>query len=82
MGEYCDLAGRAEPLYALLEQRLGPYGPAWLASGPVRWEIATCLNMCGGGPNLIVYPEETVHNRLDAETLARILSTLLATDEA
>jgi NADH:ubiquinone oxidoreductase subunit E len=82
MGEYCNLAGRAEPLYALLERQLGPRGPAWLAGGPVRWEIVTCLSMCGGGPNLIIYPEEAVHNYLDAATLARILSALPTVDEA
>lgn len=80
MGQYCNRSGQAEPLYARLEALLGERGPAWLAKGPVRWEIATCLSMCGGGPNLIVYPGETVYNHLDLDTLDRVVRALL--DEA
>ncbi len=81
MGAYCNLGGKAEPFYERLRQVLGEIAPAWASQKPVRWEIANCLSMCGAGPNLIVYPEETVYNHLDAETLERILRELLEEGE-
>lgn len=77
MGQYCNRGGQAEPFYSLLERLLGERGPAWMAKGPVRWEIAACLSMCGGGPNLIVYPDETVYNHLDLATLEQVIRALL-----
>src|SRR5260370_26312131 len=78
MGQYCNLRGQAEPLYDKMTELLGERGPAWAAKGPVRWEIATCLDMCGAGPNLVVYPENAAHNHLDAPTLEAIVRQCLA----
>jgi (2Fe-2S) ferredoxin len=77
MGPYCNANGAAEALCDTLTDLLGERGPAWVARGPVRWEIATCLSMCGAGPNLIVYPQGTVYHELDAKMLDQIVRQCL-----
>ena len=78
MGVYCNRGGDAEDLHALLEDALGPARPAFMARGaPVHWERASCLSMCGAGPNLIVYEggeEVEVVNSLTEEKLADLLA--------
>lgn len=76
MGAYCNLGGRAEPLHAQLCAAFGEPGPAFMARGPVSWEVASCLDMCGAGPNLILYPEDEAHHALDAERLQQIIGRL------
>ena len=73
MGADCNVSGQAEALCDKLTTLLGERGPAWAAKGPVRWEIANCLDMCGAGPNLIVYPERIPYHHLDPATLERII---------
>lgn len=77
MGRYCNQGGQAEPLEAILTYRLGERGPAYRMKGPVIWEIANCLSMCGGGPNVVVYPEDRSHNLVDEDTLETIIDDLL-----
>ena len=77
MGPFCNQSGRAEPLYEYLTQVLGERGPAWAMKGRIRWEIANCLDMCGAGPNLIIYPGEETHHHLDRATLEVIVQELL-----
>ena len=77
MGAFCNQGNRAEPLYDCLTRILGERGPAWATKGPIRWEIANCLDMCGAGPNLIIYPGEDCHNHLDKATLEAIVEALL-----
>jgi (2Fe-2S) ferredoxin len=81
MGQYCNRGGQAVPLYQRLQEELGDPVPAFLATGPVTWEVAACLDMCGGGPNLIVYPEGTIYNQLDLPALEQILDEHLAGSE-
>lgn len=73
MGPYCNQNGAAEPLYARLREALGDPMPPFMSGAPVTWQTANCLSMCGGGPNLVVYPDEEVTNQLDIETLERII---------
>ena len=80
MGQYCNRSGQAEPLYERLRDLLGDIGPAWAATGPIRWEIANCLSMCGAGPNLIVYPDGADYHRVDTAALNRIIDEYLQTD--
>lgn len=79
MGVYCNRSGRAEPFHERLCQAFGDPGPAWATRRPqpVKWEIATCLSMCGAGPNLVIYPDDTIYNRLDTVTLERIIEESL-----
>ncbi len=84
MGQYCNHAGQAEPLYERLRDELGDPCPAFMARGPVSWETASCLDMCGGGPNMVIYPGEIWYNQLDLETLERAIREHIrdAEDEA
>lgn len=76
MGVNCNRADQAQPLYDRLQQAFGDPMPGFMAKGPVRWEFATCLDHCGTGPNLIVYPDQTVYHALNLETLEELLETL------
>jgi (2Fe-2S) ferredoxin len=51
-----------------------------MARGPMTWEIANCLSLCGGGPNLVIYPDEEWHHQLDADTLERVIAALRSPD--
>src|SRR5260221_9206875 len=77
MGTDCNSRGQAESLHNKLVALLGERGPAWVSRGPVRWEIAACLNICGLGPNLVVYPEGTPYHNLDQEILDAIVRKVL-----
>lgn len=75
-GQYCNLDRRADKLYNQLQTLLteingDSYPPR------VKIEIANCLSMCGAGPNLIIYPDKTVCNRVDDQELARIVEEYL-----
>lgn len=52
-GPYCCFDGDTEGLLKRLKQRVAEAGLA----GQVRINRAGCLNQCGHGPNLVVYPE-------------------------
>jgi len=80
MGPHCNVGGRAEPLYERLRAEWGDPRPAFMARGPVTWEIANCLSLCGGGPNLVIYPDEEWHHQLDADTLERVIAALRSPD--
>jgi (2Fe-2S) ferredoxin len=82
MGAHCNAGGRAIPLYERLRAELGDPLPGFMARGPVHWEIANCLSMCGAGPNLIVYPDETEYHTLDRESLEQVIADYLTPDDA
>ncbi|MBN1680712.1 MAG: (2Fe-2S) ferredoxin domain-containing protein [Anaerolineae bacterium] len=73
-GEFCNQDGRAEPLVEMLRNALGDPVPAFMSRGPVTWESTNCLSLCGGGPNLVIYPDELWFHAVDADTLARIIT--------
>lgn len=71
-GQFCNESRRADKLYALLQPLLddingGDYPPR------VRLETATCLSMCGAGPNLIIYPDKIECHWVDEAALRRIV---------
>ncbi len=66
MGEYCNLGRRADKLYKQLQ-------PALIGQPCYKLETARCLSMCGSGPNLVIYPEDLVFNRLDEGKLADLM---------
>ena len=78
MGPYCNQGGQAEPLYNALAAVLGEPCPAFMARDPLHWETANCLSMCGAGPNLIIYPDETVLHHLDPGMLRAVIERLQA----
>ncbi len=74
MGEFCNMSRRADKLYRQLEPLVAEAN----ASGAnLKLETARCLNMCGAGPNLIVYPDNLVFNQLDQAKLDALVEEYL-----
>ncbi len=48
---------------------------------PIKLEIANCLDMCGAGPNLIIYPEHIVCNGVQESMLDQIIDQHVRDDE-
>jgi (2Fe-2S) ferredoxin len=73
MGEYCNLNRRASKLLRILEPAIaqlnGDTEPPCF-----KLERANCLSMCAIGPNLVIYPEDQVFNRVDESGLQRIIA--------
>ena len=46
-----------------------------------KLETARCLDMCGAGPNLVIYPACKVFNQLDEATLAEVIRDEIAPEE-
>lgn len=53
-GPYCGFDGDAEGLLKRLKQRVAEAG----LRDEVRINRSGCLNQCGHGPNVVVYPED------------------------
>lgn len=76
MGEYCNLSRRADKLLRILEPAIADLnGDAWPPC--IKLERASCLSMCAIGPNLVIYPEDLVFNKLDEARLREIIDTEL-----
>jgi len=72
-GIYCNEGRRADKNFRTLQPYLDEintdeYPP------PIRVEIASCLSMCGAGPNLIIYPEKVICNQVDEADIEGIVS--------
>lgn len=71
-GQYCNMDGRADRLYkrlsALVDEINGDVYPR-----PIKLEIASCLSLCGAGPNLIIYPGALTYNGVTAAMLDQIV---------
>ncbi len=78
MGATCNMSGRAEPFYECLHAAFGDPGPAFMARGPVSWEVASCLDMCDEGPNLMLYPGGDAVHALDVDRLQQIVEQIKA----
>jgi len=78
-GQFCNADRRADKLYKRLEALLVDInGDAY--PPPVKIEIATCLDMCGAGPNMILYPDGLAFHHLDIPTLEAIVAEHLKND--
>jgi NADH:ubiquinone oxidoreductase subunit E len=78
MGATCNMSDRAEPFYDCLHAAFGDPGPAFMAHGPVSWEVANCLDMCDDGPNLTLYPGGHDVHGLTVERLQEIIEQIKA----
>ncbi len=67
MGEFCNMGRRADKLYKQIQ-------PAVSGKPCYKLETARCLNMCGAGPNLVIYPDDLVYNKLDAAKMADVIA--------
>lgn len=73
MGQYCNMDRRAARLLKELETLV-----AQAANQPqqpiIRIETASCLSMCGAGPNCMIYPGRITLNGVTVETLRQLAS--------
>lgn len=80
-GQFCNMGRRADKLLKRLEvvvdELNGDHYPK-----PVKLEIATCLSMCGAGPNMVIYPAGVVFNGVDETALEAIIREHLKTDDS
>src|SRR5215813_13258006 len=61
MGEFCNLGRRSDKLYKQLEPLIAEAN----ANGAnLKLEWARCLNMCGAGPNICIYPDGLIFNQM------------------
>jgi NADP-reducing hydrogenase subunit HndC len=69
MGEFCNMSRRSDKLYKQLQPLIAEAN----ANGAnLKLETARCLTMCGAGPNLVIYPDDLVFNKLDEAKLAAL----------
>jgi (2Fe-2S) ferredoxin len=75
------MSRRADVLYkrleALVDEINGDQYPK-----PVKLETANCLDMCGAGPNLVIYPEGAVCNGVTESLLNEIVDYHLRNSDA
>lgn len=72
-GVYCNEGRRADHLLKVLTPLVEAHnGEGSLPQ--IKIETANCLSMCGAGPNIMVYPEQEIYNRVQTADLPRILS--------
>ena len=66
-GKTCPTQGAAE-VHAELKRRVKDAG----LKGRVRVNHAGCMNQCGSGPMVVVYPEDVWYAHVDVEGARRI----------
>ncbi|MDH5483732.1 MAG: (2Fe-2S) ferredoxin domain-containing protein [Gammaproteobacteria bacterium] len=71
-GEMCCEQSGASRLRAYLKQKVKQLGLA--GKGSVRINTAGCLDRCGEGPVMVIYPEETWYSFVDEQDIDEILS--------
>jgi len=75
-GQYCNMGRRADKLYKRLEILVDEINGDQYPR-PVKLEIANCLDMCGAGPNLVLYPEGVACNGVEEAMLEEIVANYL-----
>ena len=66
----CEQAGATE-LRAYAKKRIKELGLS--GKGKVRINLAGCLDRCGEGPVMVVYPEETWYTFIDRQDVDEII---------
>lgn len=76
-GQYCNMDRRADAILKVLEPQIDALNDAagWRCA---KLETANCLGMCGLGPNLVIYPEDVVFDRLNPSRVGEVLAALHA----
>jgi (2Fe-2S) ferredoxin len=78
-GEFCNMSRRADKLLPRLRDAVDAANALDPLCASLR--TANCLSMCALGPNLVVYPEDAVFNRLDAAKLEDVIRQYVRPDE-
>lgn len=82
-GVYCNLGGRADALRQQLEGHAEALNRAHDAAGkwneprPLGVKVATCLDLCEFGPNLVLHPGHHTVSELDAHKLQQLIDEQL-----
>jgi (2Fe-2S) ferredoxin len=74
-GEMCCNAHGATELRDYMKARVKELGPR--IPGNVRVNAAGCLDRCGEGPVIVVYPEATWYTYVDKEDIDEIIESHL-----
>ena len=69
-GEICCEQAGASRLRAYLKQKIKEEGLS--GKGAVRINTAGCLDRCGEGPVMVIYPEETWYTYVDEQDIDEI----------
>jgi (2Fe-2S) ferredoxin len=72
-GAHCPAQG-SETVHSILKKGVSELG----LKGLVRVNHAGCMNQCGHGPMVVVYPEDTWYHAVDPYAAKRILREHLA----
>lgn len=80
-GQFCNMGRRADKLLKRLEVAVEEVNGG-LYPKPLKPEIASCLSMCGAGPNMVIYPEGVVYNGVDEAMLETIIRDHLKVDDS
>lgn len=75
-GKTCPTQGSKE-VHALLKKGVADRG----LKGVVRINHSGCMNQCGNGPMVVVYPEDVWYSGVDLEGASRILDEHLVRGE-
>jgi len=75
-GPYCCFDGDTEAIFERMKRQVGAMG----LNDEIRVNRAGCLNQCGHGPMVVVYPEATWYGNVQVEDVDTIVSEHLAGD--
>lgn len=76
-GPYCGFDGDTEVIFERMKRQVGAHG----LNEEVRVNRAGCLNQCGHGPMVVVYPEATWYAHVQAEDVDAIVAEHLVADQ-
>ncbi len=74
-GVNCKAAGCGQRIYRRLEALLAEADPL---RPPFLLRTANCLDMCGDGPNMVIYPGNRRYNHLDEDAAEAIVRAAAA----
>lgn len=75
-GPYCGFDGDTEAIFERMKRQVGACG----LNEEIRINRAGCLNQCGHGPIVVVYPEATWYSHVQAEDVDAIVTEHLVND--
>ncbi len=75
-GPYCGFDGDTEGLLKRLKQRVAEAG----LRDEVRINRAGCLNQCGHGPNVVIYPDDVWYSGVQIEDADELFEEHLLND--
>ncbi len=76
-GPYCGFDGDTETIFERMKRMVGAHG----LNEEIRINKAGCLNQCGHGPMLVVYPEATWYGNVQVDDVAEIVERHLVAGE-